>query len=151
MPAAVEEKVRARFAGKSIASFTITTDDDNDPAVFAPILAEAAKADLVLLSFSVMRNRMGDPAPLGLVREFLVDLTSRCRAIALSHGNPFIVPALPGLAAGLSSWGEGGWFGNRFVTIDSMLRIVTGELAPAGTLPLAVGPLPIGHGLTWSV
>ena len=74
-----------------------------------------------------------------------------CDVALLSHGIPYGIPELPSSAAGMAGWGEGGWFGNRFIAISSMLRIATGELAPRGKLPIAVGEFPIGHGLDWNV
>lgn len=151
IPVAMEAELGKRLAGKDLRCFTLVTTEDNDPALYATILEAAASADLVLVSLSVARNRLGDPAPLGAVGEFLSRLTASCEAIALSHGNPYVLAAVPGLAAGISAWGEGGWFGNKLISVSSLVRVVTGELAPKGTLPVVVGEYPIGHGLTWTV
>ncbi len=149
LPAEVEARVKETFAGKDVRCFTVCTDDDTDASVWGRAEEAAKSADLVLASFMVTRNRMGDPAPLGKAKEFLTALTESCDVIALTHGNPYLIPALPKLAAGLTSWGEGGWFGNRILSISSLLRVVTGDLKPTGKLPVEVGPYPIGHGLSW--
>lgn len=151
LPDAVESELRAMFPGMPVCFSTLTVDEGVTEASAEKLLTSAKAAGLALLSVAVQRNRLGDPAPLGAAKAFAQRLTQVCDVVLLSHGNPYVVPELPGIAAGMTSWGEGGWFGNRFVSISSMLRVATGELAPRGKLPVAVGEFPIGHGLEWSL
>jgi len=151
VPGAVEIELKAMLPGMPVCFATLTADEGVTEARAEELLATARAAGLALLSVSVQRNRLGDPAPLGSLKAFAERLTQVCDVVLLSHGNPYVIPELPSIAAGMASWGEGGWFGNRFISISSMLRIATGELAPRGKLPIAVGEFPIGHGLDWNV
>ena len=151
LPATVEDEVRRMLPDVPLAATTLTVEEGLDEAAASELIEAARAAGIVLLSASVQRNRLGDPAPLGSLKTFAQRLTEVCDVILVSHGNPYLVAALPKVAAGLTSWGEGGWFGNRTLSIASMLRVVLGDLAPSGKLPVAVGPYPSGHGLTWEV
>lgn len=148
VPAEVEKQLRARFPGREIRVIALATDTTPEDALREQVLASARESSLVLLSISVSRARMADPAPLGAAKPLLEELTAAVPAIVLAHGNPWNVAALPACEAGLVGWGEGGWFGNRFLAISSMLRILSGELAPKGRLPIEVGSWPSGHGLS---
>lgn len=150
VPSAVERELKTMFPGMPACFGTLTADDELAKPRAAELLSAAKAAGIALLSVSVQRNRLGDPAPFGAAKAFVQRLTEVCDVVLLSHGNPYVIPELPGVAAAMTSWGEGGWFGNRFVSISSMLRVTMGELAPRGRLPVAVGEFPIGHGLEWS-
>lgn len=151
LPAAVESEIGRMLPDVPLAATTLTVEEGLDEAAATELIDAARAAGVVLLSASVPRNRLGDPAPLGSLLGLAERLTEVCDVILMSHGNPYLIPALPRLAAGMTSWGEGGWFGNRTVSISSMLRVVLGDLAPSGRLPVAVGPYACGHGLEWEV
>jgi beta-N-acetylhexosaminidase len=117
------------------------------------ILWAARNADLIILSFLVQRTRHGDPAPLreddiSLIRK--ITAKKSLQVVAMSFGNPHLIRKLDDLPAFLAGYGEGGWYGNQPVYFDSYIRILKGELVPAGRLPVRVSDqYPIGHGLTY--
>ena len=70
--------------------------------------------------------------------------------IVMSYGNPYAVADLPGTAAVLTGYGEGGYHGNQLVYADSLVRLIKGEIRPRGRLPVTVSPaLPAGAGVTY--
>ena len=110
-----------------------------------------ADADLVLLSLFVPRDRTGDATPirdgdLAFLRRVVAAKPGR--VVAMAYGNPHLIRRIPQVPAFLVGYGERGWYGNQQVYFDSMVRALTGELEPAGKLPVRVSDdYPIGTGL----
>lgn len=145
------------LAGKMTSTFkrveTYTLKPDIDIQFFESVERSAKKADLVVVSFFVQRDRYGECAPL---REGDVQLIKRIVAckpsavIAMSYGNPYIIRKIGEVPAFLVSYGEGGWYGNQSVYFDSFIKVLKGKLTPSGKLPLKVSQdYPIGFGLTY--
>lgn len=110
-------------------------------------------ADLVILSFFVQRERHVDCAP---VRDADLKLLQKIfrekprSVLAMSYGNPHIIKKIQNVPAFMTGYGEGGWYGNQVVYIDSFIRVLKGELVPSGKLPLAVSDeYPTGSGITY--
>ncbi len=148
-PAALAVKLSAAFPG--IRNFIL--HPDRDPAVFSRIAKAVKKADLVILSLFVQRDRAGDPAPfreddLDFLREMIASRPGA--VIAMSYGNPHLIRKIPDVPAFLVGYGEGGWYGNKTVYFDSFIKLLRGELAPGGKLPVKVSDkYPIGAGLSY--
>lgn len=146
-PSLLAAKLAAALPG--IRSFSLMPN--LDPAVHDEVLDAAAKADLVILSLFVQRDRLGDAAPLRerdleLVRRIV---RARPRAVlAMSYGNPYLIRKLEKVPAFAVGYGEGGWFGNQAVYFDTFIAWLKGGLAPSGRLPVRVSErYPIGAGL----
>lgn len=146
-PAALAARLTAAIPGAR--SYTLRPD--LDPAARDTIWQASADASLVLLSFFTQRDRNGDPAPirpddLTLLRRIIAARPGA--VVAMSYGNPHVIRRIPEVPAFLTGWGERGWYGNQYAYFDSFLRALTGELAPAGRLPVTVSDrYPIGSGI----
>jgi beta-N-acetylhexosaminidase len=132
---------------------TFTLRPDLDPAYHEKAWSAVQDADLVIVSLFVQRTKLGDPTPL---RDADLALLQRVIAakpksvLAMSYGNPHLVRRIPGAAAFAVGYGERGWFGNQPVYFDSFVKLLKGELKPAGKLPVRVSDeYPIGAGITW--
>jgi len=148
-PAALTTRLQAAFPG--IRSFTLRPD--LDPAYHEKAWPTIEAADLIIVSLFVQRNRLGDPAPLrdadlAFLRRVIA---ARPKAvIAMSYGNPQVIRKIGDVAAFAVGYGERGWFGNQPVYFDSFVKLLKGELKPAGKLPVRVSEVyPIGAGITW--
>jgi beta-N-acetylhexosaminidase len=112
----------------------------------------AAGSDLVILSFFVQRERHGDPVPLGNEGLSLINMliTGKPRAvIGMSYGNPYVINKIKDIPVFIVGYGEGGWYGNQAVYVDSFMKVLKSELSPEGKLPVRVNDrLDIGFGLT---
>lgn len=150
-PAALAGKFAGAFPG--IRNFVLRPD--TDPAVRSKMGEAAKKADLVILSLFVQRDRAGDPAPfrkadLEFLREIIASRPGS--VIAMSYGNPYLIRKIPDVPAFLVGYGEGGWYGNQAVYFDSVIKLLRGELVPGGKLPVEVSDIyPIGAGLSYSL
>ena len=148
-PAALAGKLAAAFPG--IRNFALRPD--MDPAYYEKVRQAAEGADLVILSFFLQRNRLGDAAP---VREpdlaFIQKLikTKPGAVVAMSYGNPHLIRKLNDVPAFVVGYGERGWFGNQAVYFDAFIGLLRGEVRPAGRLPVKVSDAyPVGAGLTY--
>ena len=73
------------------------------------------------------------------------------KVIAMSYGNPLLIRKMTNMPSFMVGYGEGGFYGNQTVYFGSFIKILKGELAPTGKLPLAVSAsFPIGFGLTYA-
>ncbi len=148
-PAALTAKLAGAFPGIR----TITLRPDLDPAYADKAWTAVEAADLVVVSLFVPRNRLGDPAPLRDADLAFVKRTIAAKpkaVIAMSYGNPQIIRKIGDVTAFAVGYGERGWFGNQAVYFDSFIKLLTGELKPAGKLPVKVSEAyPIGAGLAW--
>jgi beta-N-acetylhexosaminidase len=148
-PAALGAKLAAAFPG--VKSHTLRPD--MDPAVYDRAWKDIAGADLVVLSFFVPRNRLGDAAPLREADLAFIDRAIKAKpkaVIAMSYGNPHLLRKLEAVPAFLVGYGERGWFGNQAVYFDSFVKLLKGEIKPSGKLPVKVSDqYPLGSGLTY--
>jgi hypothetical protein len=55
----------------------------------------------------------------------------------LSFGNPYLVEDLRDVSAFVVGYGEGGFYGNQIVYADAFVRLLEGEIAATGRLPVA--------------
>jgi beta-N-acetylhexosaminidase len=146
-PAALSAKLAAALPG--VRSFALRPD--LDPAAYDRVLEAVSKADLVILSLFVQRDRLGDAAPL---RERDLDLIRKIvgarpgAVVAMSYGNPHLIRKLDEVPVFAVGYGEGGWFGNQAVYFDTFVAWLKGGIEPSGRLPVRVSDRhPIGAGL----
>jgi len=148
-PAALGAKLAAAFPGTK----NHTLRPDMDPAVYERAWKDIAGADLVVLSFFVPRNRLGDTAPLREADLAFIDRIIKAKpkaVIGMSYGNPHLLRKLEAVPAFLVGYGERGWFGNQAVYFDSFIKLLKGEIKPGGKLPVKVSDrYPLGSGLTY--
>jgi len=105
------------------------------------VLQAAARAEIVLISLFVPRDRLGDAAPIRAAdRELIRRIVAARprRVVVMSYGNPHLIRVLPTVSAFLVGYGERGWFGNQEAYFDSFIAAVTGRLSPSGKLPVFV-------------
>ncbi len=111
----------------------------------------ARQADLVIFSFFIQRDRMGEAAPLRPKDVAFVEKIAAAKpkaVVAMSYGNPHLVRGVPALGTFIVGYGEGGWFGNQTVYFDSFLKLLRGEIKPGGKLPVEISEeFGIGWGL----
>ncbi len=143
----------AKMAGSIAGLNTFNLRPGLAESYYRAVEKASLEADLVILSFLVQRDRSGDPAPLRpedleLIRKIVAAKPGRI--IAMSFGNPHIIRKTGAIPAFLVGYGETSWYGNQPVYFDSFVRILKGELIPAGKLPLEVSAdYPVGFGLTY--
>jgi len=148
-PAVLAAKLAAAFPGIR----TIAIRPDSDPAVAAKARQAAIGAGLVIFSLFVQRDRMGDAAPLrdgdlALITEIIAAKPGA--VVAMSYGNPYLLRKIEGVPVFLVGYGERGWFGNQTAYFDTFIKLLKGEIKPAGRLPVKVSDrYPIGAGLSY--
>ena len=84
--------------------------------------------------------------------EFLRKLfITRAKSIvAMSYGNPFLIRKIGEVPAFLVGFAERGWYGNQEAYFDSFIKLIKGDLAPQGKLPVEVSDrYPLGFGLSY--
>lgn len=150
-PAAKELSNRMADSFDGITNFSVKPGLEK--ADYENIKMAANEADLIILSLFVQRERYIDNAPLTGDNIRLIQSIINARpgkVIAVSYGNPYIINKIGDVSAFLTCYGEGGWYGNQTVYFNSIIRILKGQLIPAGKLPVLVAPeYPIGFGLTY--
>jgi beta-N-acetylhexosaminidase len=144
-PLALAAELSAAFPGSSSVTLSTSTSDSQREGV----VSTATRADLVIVSLFVQRDKYGDPAPL---RDADVRTLDRILAakpgavIVMSYGNPHLIRKFPNAGTFLVGYGERGWFGNQSTYFGSFVRALRGEVTPAGRLPVHVSAAyPIGH------
>jgi beta-N-acetylhexosaminidase len=148
-PAALAAKLSAAFPGTT--NFILRPDMDT--AAYDKIRSAVSKADLIVLSLFVPRNRLGDAAPfresdLAFLKKIIAAKPGA--VVAMTYGNPHLIRKIPDVAAYLVGYGEKGWFGNQAVYFDSFIKALKGDLKPGGKLPIKISDAyPIGSGLTY--
>ncbi|MEJ0056132.1 MAG: glycoside hydrolase family 3 N-terminal domain-containing protein [Bacteroidota bacterium] len=119
------------------------------------IIKASETSDLVILSLFVQRTRHGDPTPLraedlDLINKIIA--TKPGKVVAMSFGNPLLIKRINKIPAFMVGYGEGGFYGNQVVYFSSFIKVLKGELAPSGKLPIIVSEeFPIGTGLSYKV
>jgi beta-N-acetylhexosaminidase len=148
-PSALAAKLTAAFPG--VQNFTLRPELDGN--AYENIRQAVSAADLVILSLFVQRNRLGDPAPLRDADLALIRKVIQAKpggVIAMSYGNPYLIAKIGDVPAFLVGYGERGWFGNQAVYFESFIKLLKGDLKPAGKLPVKVSDArPIGTGLSY--
>jgi beta-N-acetylhexosaminidase len=125
-----------------------------DKIIYNDIKESASKADLIIISLFVQRDRHGDAAPL---RNDDIDLINSIslqkpgKVVIMSLGNPHLIRKISKAPSFLVGYGEGGFYGNQPVYFSSFIKILKGELIPSGKLPIKItNEMPVGFGLTYS-
>jgi beta-N-acetylhexosaminidase len=148
--AILKETLDAAFKG--IRHYSITPGGDK--TIYGEFLKAAATADVVLISLLVQRDRHGDAAPLSREVASVLDGMSASvpgKVVVMSFGNPYLINKLPKVPTFIVGYGEGGFYGNQRAYFGSFVRLLKGELSPAGKLPVAVSSaLPLGFGLQYT-
>ena len=135
----------------TIQNFTLSPG--MDPAEYHEVWDAISQSGLVILSFFVPRDKLGEATP---VRDGDLEFVRRVIAekpgtvIAMSYGNPHIIRLIPGVSAFLVGYGERGWFGNQPVYFESFIKLLTGAIQPTGQLPVKVSDeYDLGAGITY--
>lgn len=145
--------VIAKFREALPVSRTITLRPNVAPSQYQEALRAAAAADTVVVSVFNARTTYKDNGPLGDAEAQLVADLIRIRpqaTVGMSYGNPYVAPTFAGAAAFAVGYGEGGFYGNQTIFADSLIRLLKGEIAPRGKLPVTVSKaFPLGSGVVY--
>jgi len=148
-PKTVADKLAGSF--DSLNTFFIRPFTSRE--VYSNALNAVKKADTVIVSLFCQRNTYVDYGPLSKKnQEFLKDVfkTKSDRTVVMSYGNPYHVKDLGGAAAFAVGYGEGGFYGNQTIYADSFIKLLKGEMAPKGKLPVFISEaFPLGCGLAY--
>ncbi len=149
VPAQVDAKLKAAF----LKTKTFLLGPATAKERYAEALKAAETADTVIISLFHPRTAYKDNGPLKPSdAEFLgrVIAAKPKAAIAVSYGNPYLGADLKEASAFVVGYGEGGFFGNQLVYADSFIRLLKGEIKPAGKLPVNVSAdFPLGAGVRY--
>lgn len=122
-----------------------------DPRLRDQALRAAAEADSVVVSLFNQRTVYRDSGPLReadltLLRD-MIQIRPRT-TVVMSYGNPYLAESLQQATAFVVGYGEGGFYGNQVAYADAFIRLVKGEIAAQGRLPVKVSArFPMGTGL----
>ena len=148
-PAEFSSKLSAAWAGAK--SFQL--DPDTSPEVGDRILRAVDKAEIVVISLFVPRQRYVD---LGKIREDYISLIKKIArlkpksTVVISFGNPYLIKYMEDIPCFLVGYAEKGFYGNQSVYMDAFINMMKGKCKPEGKLPIAVSEkYPLGHGLTY--
>ena len=149
VPAQVDAKLKAAFPKTKTFFLGPTTAKER----YAEALKAAETAGTVMVSLFHPRTAYKDNGPLKPAdQEFLNRIVAAKpkSTIAMSYGNPYLAAGLNKAAAFAVGYGEGGFFGNQIVYADSFIRLLKGEIKPAGRLPVNVSAeFPMGTGIRY--
>jgi beta-N-acetylhexosaminidase len=153
-PAVLAGRLTAAFPGAAFpgaVSFTLTPR--MDPAAYDEAMRAVSDADLVVISLFVARDRLGDATPIRAPDLAFLQRVIAAKphaVVAMSYGNPHHIRRIPAVPAYLVGYGERGWFGNQEIYFSSFIRALTGDLNPAGKLPVKVSDdYRIGSGVSY--
>jgi beta-N-acetylhexosaminidase len=148
-PALVDAKLKAAFPKVQTFFLGPTTARER----FEEARQAAAAADTVLVSLFQARTAYKDNGPLHPADKDFLDLifaSQPKRAVAMAYGNPYVAEGVKKAAAVAVGYGEGGFYGNQTVYADSLIRLLKGEIKPAGMLPVNVSAaFPLGTGVRY--
>jgi beta-N-acetylhexosaminidase len=148
-PAVASTKMAASFEVED----NITLRPDTAERLYNEALSAARRADTVVISLFNPRIRYIDNGPLRDQDLELIHRIVRIKpraTIVVSYGNPFPVEALKDATAFVLGYGEGGFYGNQLVYIDSFIKLMKGQLVPQGKLPIKVSEnFPLGSGIVY--
>jgi len=148
-PAQVAAKIAAAFPVDAAFTFRPGTSDK----IYSRALKAVKNVDTVILSLFNSRIRYVDNGPLAeeylrLIRK-IIRLKPKSTVI-MSYGNPYLVEPLKDAAAFVLGYGEGGFYGNQIVYADAFIRLLQGNIAPVGELPITVSEdFPFGSGVVY--
>jgi len=146
-PSVLAEQLETAFPG--IQNFTLRPGTESSEYSF--IRQAVDQASLVVLSFFVQRDKLGDATPirdsdLEFIRSVITAKPGG--VVAMAYGNPHIIREISDVPAFLVGYGERGWFGNQPVYFESFIKALTGNIEPSGRLPVTVSDeYDIGSGL----
>ena len=107
----------------------------------------------MIVSLFYQRTVYKDNGPLPGAERKLVEDLCRMRprsTVVMAYGNPYLVTSTPEVPVFMVGYGEGGFYGNQLVYADSFVRLMTGDIAPKGRLPVKVSAdFPIGAGIRY--
>jgi len=148
-PALVDARIKAGFPKAKTFFLGPTTSKER----FAAARKAAEEAGTVIVSLFYARTAYKDNGPLSAAdREFLNGiLRARPKSVVgMAYGNPYLAEEMKAAAAVAVGYGEGGFFGNQIVYADSFVRLLKGEIKPAGKLPVNVSAaFPLGTGVRY--
>jgi beta-N-acetylhexosaminidase len=148
-PALVDAKLKAAFPGVQTFLLGPTTAKER----FEEAGKAAAAADTVLVSLFHARTAYKDNGPLRPADKDFLDRIFSSKpmgTVAMAYGNPYLAEGVKKAAAVAVGYGEGGFYGNQTVYADSLIRLLKGEIKPAGTLPVNVSAaFPLGTGVRY--
>lgn len=126
---------------------------DTDPHISGKILQASDKADVVIISLFVPRNRYVD---LGVIREDYINLITKIArlkpksTLVISFGNPYLIRYIGDVPCFLVGYAEKGFYGNQSIYMDAFINLLKGQCKPKGKLPITISEtFPLGHGLTY--
>lgn len=148
-PSAASSKLRAAFPVEE----TIILRPDTSEELYKKAFKTAGRVDTVIVSLFNPRTRYIDNGPL---REKDLKMIQKIIAlkpqstVIMSYGNPYPVDGLKKAAAFAVGYGEGGFYGNQLVYVDSFIRLLKGDISPKGKLPVTVSDgFPGGSGVVY--
>ena len=119
--------------------------------IYPDVLNAVKQSDVVIVSLFFQRNTYKDYGPLPENELAFLQKVFRAkpgRTVVMSYGNPYHVSDIPGAAAFVVGYGEGGFYGNQTIFADSFIKLMKGELSPTGKLPVLISDeYPLGCGL----
>ncbi len=146
-PVAVATRLQDAF--QTTATFFLRTT--SDPAQVAKAVTAGGQADTVIVSLFNQRVTYKDNGPLpDAIRAMIADLV-RAKphaTVVMSYGNPYLIAGLEAPGTFVVGYGEGGFYGNQLVFADAFIKLLRGEIAPRGKLPIKVSDrYPVGSGI----
>jgi beta-N-acetylhexosaminidase len=148
-PALVDARIKAGFPKAKTFFLGPTTSKER----FAAARKAAEGAGTVIVSLFNARTAYKDNGPLSAAdREFLNGIirTKPKSVVAMSYGNPYLAEEMKAASAVAVGYGEGGFYGNQIIYADSLVRLLKGEIKPAGKLPVNVSAaFPMGTGVRY--
>lgn len=149
MPATVDAALRAAFDVRASSPIR----PDSSEAARNAALAAALAADTVIVSLFSQRTVYVDNGTLSDTNRQLVDQLVLARpqsTLVMSYGNPYLVEGIARPSAFVVGYGEGGFYGNQLAYVDAFIRLLKGEIAPRGRLPVHVSErFPFGSGVRY--
>jgi len=146
-PGIAAEKLGAAFD----ITHNIVLRPDTSDEVYQTALQTASSADTVIISLFNPRARYIDNGPLQAKDLNLINKIVRLKphaTVVMSYGNPYPAANLKNVTAFLVGYGEGGFYGNKTVYMDSFIKLLQGKMGLQGKLPVKVSDdFPIGSGI----
>ncbi len=148
-PALIDAKIKAAFPKTQTFFLGPTTSKER----YEEARKAAGAADTVLVSLFHPRTAYKDNGPLKPTDRVFLDRIFAAKpqsTVAMAYGNPYLAEGVKKASAVAVGYGEGGFFGNQIVYADSLIRLLKGEIKPAGRLPVNVSAgFPIGTGVRY--
>lgn len=146
-PGIAADKLGAAFNVKHDIVLRPYTSDE----IYKTALQAVSSVDTVIISLFNPRTRYIDNGPLRVQDLNLINKIVRMKpqaTIVMSYGNPYPVASLKNVTAFIVGYGEGGFYGNKTVYMDSFIKLLQGKITTVGKLPVRVfDDFPIGFGI----